>query len=132
MMAGRNGVGSMTGARPPRPSSTWRLGGRSGATAIRELCAGVEKNSEETWRFYRLPRQHPNHMKSTKRLERFMEEIQRRPLVVRIFPNAAAGLRLVRTLAVAMDENWMEARPYLNLEPRAEQKREALRKWGDA
>jgi hypothetical protein len=45
--------------------------------------------------------------------------------VVCIFPNAAACLRLVRALAVEIDENWIEAMQYLNMEPLAEQKKEA-------
>ena len=71
-------------------------------------------------------------MKSTNMLERLMEEIKRRTLVVRIFPNAVACLRLVRALAVEIDENWIEAMQYLNMEPLAEQKKEALRTFGDA
>jgi putative transposase len=97
-----------------------------------KLCSWVEENIEETLSFYRLPRQHHKNMKSTNMLERLMEEIKRRTLVVRIFPNAAACLRLVRALAVEMDENWIEAMQYLNMEPLAEQKREVLRKLGDA
>lgn len=97
-----------------------------------KLCAWVEENIEETLSFYRLPRQHHKNMKSTNMLERLMEEIKRRTLVVRIFPNTAACLRLVRALAVEVDENWIEAMQYLNMEPLAEQKREALRKLGDA
>ena len=65
-------------------------------------------------------------------LERLMEEIKRRTLVVRIFPNATACLRLVRALAVETHENWIEAMQYLNMEPLREQKQEALRKLGDA
>jgi putative transposase len=42
-------------------------------------------------------------------LERLMEELKRRILVVRIFPNAAARLRLVRALAAEIHENWIEA-----------------------
>jgi coenzyme F420 hydrogenase subunit beta len=38
-------------------------------------------------------------MKSTNMLERFNQEIKRRTHVVRIFPNAASCLRLVRALA---------------------------------
>src|ERR1700751_5961073 len=53
------------------------------------------QNIEETLSFYRLPRQHHKNLKSTNMLERFMEEIKRRTLVVPIFPNAAACLRLV-------------------------------------
>ena len=97
-----------------------------------KLCSWVEENIEETLSFYRLPRQHHKNMKSTNMLERLMEEIKRRTLVVRIFPNAAACLRLVRALAVEIDENWIEAMQYLNMEPLAEQKKDALRTIGDA
>jgi putative transposase len=97
-----------------------------------KLCAWVEENIEETLSFYRLPQQHHKNMKSTNMLERLMEEIKRRTLVVRIFPNAAACLRLIRALAVEIDENWIEAMQYLNMEPLAEQKKMALRKLGEA
>jgi putative transposase len=97
-----------------------------------KLCAWVEENIEETFSFYRLPRQHHKNLKSTNMLERLMEEIKRRTLVVRIFPNAAACLRLVRALAVETHENWIEAMQYLNMDPLREQKKEALRKLGDA
>ena len=59
-----------------------------------------------------------------------MEEIKRRTWVVRMFPNTAACLRLVRALAVEMHENWIEAMQYLNMEPLAEQKKAALRQLG--
>ena len=97
-----------------------------------KLCAWVEENIEETLSFYRLPRQHHKNLKSTNMLERFMEEIKRRTLVVRIFPNAAACLRLIRALAAETHDDWIEAMQYLNMEPLKEQKKEALRKLGDA
>jgi|SRR4051794_27116536 len=97
-----------------------------------KLCTRVEENIEETLSFYRLPRQHHKNLKSTNMLERLMEEIKRRTLVVRIFPNAAACLRLVRALAADTHENWIEAMQYLNMDPLREQKKEALRKLGDA
>jgi len=97
-----------------------------------KLCSWVEENIEETLSFYRLPRQHHKNLKSTNMLERLMEEIKRRTLVVRIFPNAEACLRLVRALAVETHENWIEAMQYLNMEPLRDQKKEALRKLGDA
>jgi putative transposase len=97
-----------------------------------KLCAWVEENIEETFSFYRLPRQHHKNLKSTNMLERLMEELKRRTLVVRIFPNAAACLRLVRALAVEIHENWIEAMQYLNMDPLQEQKKEALRRLGDA
>jgi transposase-like protein len=92
-----------------------------------KLCNWVEDNIEETLSFYRLPRQHHKNLKSTNLLERLNEEIKRRTLVVRIFPNAAACLRLIRALAVETHENWIEATKYLNMEYLKEQKKEHLR-----
>jgi putative transposase len=92
-----------------------------------KLCDWVENNIEETLTFYRLPRQHHKNLKSTNMLERLNEEIKRRTLVVRIFPNTAACLRLIRALAVEMHENWLEATRYLNMEYLKEHKKELLR-----
>ena len=92
-----------------------------------KLCGWVEEHIEATLTFYRLPRQHHKHLKSTNLLERLNEEIKRRTHVVRIFPNAASCLRLVRALAVEMYENWLEAHRYLNMDDLREHKKEALR-----
>jgi transposase-like protein len=92
-----------------------------------KLCGWVEEHIEETLSFYRLPRQHHKHLKSTNLLERLNEEIKRRTHVVRIFPNAASCLRLIRALAVEMHENWLEAHRYLNMDDLREHKKEALR-----
>jgi len=93
-----------------------------------KLCDWVEANIEETLTFYRLPRQHHKNLKSTNLLERLNEEIKRRTLVVRIFPNVASCLRLVRALAVEMHENWIEAIRYLNMEDLKEHKKEQMRR----
>lgn len=93
-----------------------------------KLCDWVEESIEETWTYYRLPLEHHKHMKSTNMLERLNEEIKRRTYVVRIFPNAASCLRLVRALGVEIHENWIEATRYLNMELLQEHKKEALRR----
>jgi transposase-like protein len=92
-----------------------------------KLTGWVDENIEETFTYYRLPRQHHKHMKSTNMLERLNEEIKRRTHVVRIFPNAASCLRLVRALAVETHENWLEANRYLNMDDLKEQKKLQLR-----
>jgi putative transposase len=86
-----------------------------------KLCAWVEANIEETWTFYRLPLAHHKHLKSTNLLERFNQEIKRRTLVVRIFPNEASCLRLVRAIAAEQHEEWMEGSRYLNTDLLREQ-----------
>jgi putative transposase len=92
-----------------------------------KLVAWVEENIEETLTFYRLPRQHHKHLKSTNMLERLNEEIRRRTYVVRIFPNSDACRRLIRALAVETHENWLEAHRYLNMNDLKEHKKTQLR-----
>jgi len=92
-----------------------------------KLVDWVESNIAETLTFYRLPRAHHKHLKSTNMLERLNEEIKRRTRVVRIFPNVDSCLRLIRALCVETHETWLEDNRYLNMSLLAEQKKEALR-----
>ncbi|HLV06203.1 MAG TPA: IS256 family transposase [Croceibacterium sp.] len=92
-----------------------------------KLVDWVEETIEETFTFYRLPRRHHKHLKSTNMLERLNEEIRRRTYVVRIFPNAASCRRLVRALAIETHENWLEGNRYLNMDDLKEQKKMTLR-----
>ena len=87
-----------------------------------KLTGWVEESIDETLTFYRLPRQHHKHLKSTNMLERLNEEIKRRTHVVRIFPNGESCLRLVRALAVETHENWLEQHRYLNMDDLREHK----------
>jgi putative transposase len=93
-------------------------------TRYAKLCAWVEDHIEQTLTFYRLPRQQHKHLKSTNMLERLNEEIKRRTLVVRIFPNRASCLRLIRALAAETHENWIEAIRYLNMDLLREQQKQ--------
>jgi transposase-like protein len=92
-----------------------------------KLVDWAENNIAETLTFYRLPRTHHKHLKSTNMLERLNEEIKRRTRVVRIFPNAESCLRLIRALCVETHETWLEDSRYLNMTLLAEQKKELLR-----
>ena len=92
-----------------------------------KLVDWAEETIQDTFTFYRLPRQHHKHLKSTNMLERLNEEIKRRTHVVRIFPNTEACLRLVRALAVETHENWLEAHRYLNMNDLREHKKTHLR-----
>jgi len=84
----------------------------------------VEENIEETFTFYRLPREHHKHLKSTNMLERLNQELKRRTHVIRIFPNQESCLRLIRALAVEIHEDWIEGPRYLNMEMLREQRKQ--------
>lgn len=86
-----------------------------------KLCEWVEENIEATWTFYRLPREHHKHMKSTNMLERLNQELKRRTHVIRIFPNEASCLRLIRALASETDDEWLDGACYLSMEALREQ-----------
>ena len=68
--------------------------GRScaGSTIVNDAQEARQDLAAEPW-------QHHKNLKSTNMLKRLMGEIKRRTLVVRIFPNAAACLWLVRAFA---------------------------------
>jgi hypothetical protein len=77
---------------------------------------------------------HHQHLKSTKarapergdQAGRPHRAAQRVPLPPRSLPDAEGCLRLILALAVAMHENWPEARRHLNMDDLREHKREAL------
>jgi putative transposase len=85
-----------------------------------KLTTWVEAQIEETFTFYRLPQTHHKHLKSTNLLERFHQELKRRSLVVRIFPNEASCLRLIRALAAEQHEEWLDGARYLDMQPLAD------------
>src|SRR6201990_3236563 len=88
-----------------------------------KLCEWVEGNIEETFTFYRLPKEHHKHLKSTNMLERLNQELKRRTHVIRIFPNPESCLRMIGALAVEIYEGWLETHCYLNMQSLAEQKK---------
>ena len=57
-------------------------------------------------------------------LERLNEEIKRRTRVVRIVPNPASCLCVVRARCAEVHESWLENHRYLNMEYLKEQKKE--------
>ena len=57
---------------------------------------------------------------------------ERRTHVVRIFPNPASCLRLVRALTAEIHDGWIEADRYLNMTLWEEHQRERLRALAEA
>lgn len=92
------------------------------------LCDFVEGNIEETFTFYDFPQKHRLHLRTSNLIERLNQEFKRRTKVVRIFPNDASCLRLIRALAVEIDEGWINGQRYLDMSLLFEHKKEKLRK----
>ena len=90
------------------------------ATKHPKLTPWVEAQIEGTFTFYRLPHTHHKHLKSTNLLERFHQEPKRRSLVVRILPNDASCLRLIRALAAEQHEEWLDGARCLDMQPLAD------------
>jgi putative transposase len=71
----------------------------------------VEENIEETFTFYKLPREHHKHLNGTNMLERINEEFKRSTLLFASSPSEESALRRIRALAVEIHEDWIEAHP---------------------
>jgi len=74
----------------------------------------LEEGIEDCLACLAFPLAHRVRIRTTNGLERLNEEIKRRTRVVRIFPNAAACLRLVTALCVEQSEEWVSGRRYLD------------------
>ena len=76
-----------------------------------------EHDVEECLACLAFPEGHRQRIRTTNGLERFNQELKRRTrVVVRIFPNREACLRLVTALAVEQSEEWTTGRRYLDME----------------
>lgn len=84
-----------------------------------KVAALLDSSGEEILSVYQLPERHRKRMRSTNMLERVNQEIKRRTRVIRIFPNEQACVRLVSTLMMELNQDWME-RIYLSMEENTE------------
>jgi len=69
-----------------------------------------------------LPEKYRRRLRTTNMLERFIEEIQRRVKVIRIFPDLASAERLIGALCAETHEEWSTGRRYLIMDAFAEWK----------
>jgi putative transposase len=81
-----------------------------------KVCQCLEAAEEDLIAFYGFPPEHWTKLRSTNPLERVNKEIGRRADVVGIFPNDAAVIRLVGSLLIEQNDEWLVTRRYLSAE----------------
>jgi putative transposase len=80
------------------------------------VARSMDEGIEDCLACLAFPLAHRARIRTTNGLERLHEEIKRRTRVVRIFPNAAACLRLVTALCAEQSEEWVSGRRYLDID----------------
>ena len=76
----------------------------------------LEDAESDLLAFYAFPKEHWPKLRSTNPLERVNKEIGRRSDVVGIFPNDASAIRLVGSLLIEQNDEWLVNRRYLSAE----------------
>jgi len=72
-----------------------------------KLAAWLEENVPEGFTFFTLPKHHRRRMRTSNPMERSVQqELKRRTVKVRVFPNEAALERLVSAVLVEIDDKW--------------------------
>lgn len=81
-----------------------------------KLADWLETAIPEGLAVFALPEHHRKRMRTSNPIERAVQqELKRRTVKVRVFPNAASLLRLVTAVLVEIDEAWQAAtQPYIN------------------
>jgi len=85
------------------------------APTHRKVAEYLDEHGEEILGVYALPEKHRKRMRTTNMLERYNLELKRRTRVVGIFPNRWSCIRLVASMAMEKNEEWMEKR-YLTMD----------------
>lgn len=84
------------------------------APTHRKVSEYLDANGEEILGVYALPEGHRKRMRTTNMLERYNRELKRRTREVGIFPNMWSCIRLIGSMALETNEEWMEKR-YLTM-----------------
>jgi transposase-like protein len=82
-----------------------------------KLASWAEENLPMGFSIFDFPAAHRVRLRTTNGLERINRELKRRTRVASIFPNTASCLRLVSALLAECDEEWMNGKIYLTIQP---------------
>lgn len=82
----------------------------------RSFCDWLEGNIEDYLAVFNLPPEHRMRLRTTNGVERMHEEIRRRTIPIRIFPNRDSAIRMITSIWQDIHERWITGRRYLNME----------------
>jgi len=86
------------------------------APTVPKVATLLEAAEEDLLAFYRFPAAHWPKLRFTNDIERVNKEIARRSDVVGIFPNDRAVIRLIGSLLIEQNDEWLLTRGYLSQE----------------
>ncbi len=72
-----------------------------------KMCECLDQGFEDSFQYTSSNSTRYNRLKSTNLLERLNQEIRRREKVVRIFPNVESAERLIGSMLIDVDEDWI-------------------------
>ena len=72
-----------------------------------KMCECLDQGFEDAFQYTSSSTTRYNRLKSTNLLERLNQEIRRREKVVRIFPNVESAERLIGSMLIDIDEDWI-------------------------
>ena len=81
-----------------------------------ELSSMLKDDIENSLSFMDYPIEHWARIKTTNVIERLNGEIKRRTDVVRIFPSNSSALRLIGSVCLEKNEDWITGKKYLNMD----------------
>ena len=80
-----------------------------------DMIETLDSGFEDSFQYCSTIETNYSRVKSTNMLERVNEEIRRRETVIRIFPNEASALRLIGTILIDLNEEWITSdRQYIS------------------
>ena len=79
-----------------------------------DLSNMLRDDIEDSLSFMNYPIEHWARIKTTNVIERLNAEIKRRTDVVRIFPSSSSALRLIASVCLEKNEEWITGKKYLN------------------
>jgi putative transposase len=81
-----------------------------------KLSAWLETNLPQGFSVFALPLAHQTRLRTSNALERVNQELKRRTRVAGLFPNEASLLRLITALLSEINDEWLTAKVYLNMD----------------